>query len=300
MNPNVRLATKTVTAIDTAIAADQGNLYRYWLGKVLPHIKDAYRQDDEEHRSHLGASILGNECARAIYYSWRWFSSRKHEGRIIRLFNRGHMEEARMIACLLTIGVDIYQQDANGKQYSISHAGGHIGGSGDGVGYNIPDVEFGQFALLEFKTHGEKSFTSLTNSGVRESKYEHYVQVQTYMRKMGLAQALYLAVNKNTDELYGEIILLNPEFADQALDKGQMIVSLSQPPKKINESAGYFKCRFCNHRPVCHLGKAPEINCRTCVNSVPLQDGNWFCGKYNQILSKEGQLAGCSEHVAIR
>lgn len=301
MNQNVRLATKTIKAIDLAIATDQGKTYRYWLQKVLPHIGDAYRQDDDQHRTHLGASYVGEECARKIYYSWRWFTIKKFEGRIIRLFNRGHMEEARMIACLLTIGVEVTQQDAEGRQFTISHAGGHVGGSGDGVGKGIPDLEPDQYALLEFKTHGEKSFDQLAENGVRVSKLEHYAQMQVYMRKMELAVGLYLAVNKNTDELYGEIITLNSEFADQYLDRGQMIVSMPQPPSRISESPGFWKCRFCDHRPVCHnlQGGVPEFNCRTCIHSIPLPSGEWQCSMDGTLLSKEAQIKGCPVYKAI-
>src|SRR3546814_7080313 len=56
------------------------------------------------------------------------------------------------------------------------------------------------------------------------AKPEHYTQMQLYMRKMGLTVALYVAVCKNTDDLYMEIIYLNPEYADQYLDRGDMLV----------------------------------------------------------------------------
>jgi len=299
MNRNVTIPSTTLAAIDKAISDDQGNKYRYWLQQVLPHIADAYRQDEEENfRSHLGASILGNDCARAIYYSFRWFTNKKFEGRIIRLFNRGHMEEARMIAALLTIGIEVYQQDASGKQMRIVHAGGHMGGACDGVAIKVPELGDTP-ALVEFKTHGEKSFLSLKNDGVRQSKFEHYIQMQTYMSKMGLAVGLYLAVNKNTDELYGELISLNSEIADAYLDRGMQIVFASEPPKKLNESSGYYKCRMCDHRPVCHLNATPEFNCRTCISSEPLSSGEWQCTLANRLLSKEDQLKGCSSYKSI-
>ena len=41
-------------------------------------------------------------------------------------------------------------------------------------------------------------------------KPEHFVQAQIYMRKMGIASCLYFAVCKNTDDLYIEIITLDP------------------------------------------------------------------------------------------
>lgn len=312
---NLMHAHLTMRKIADMMEADQGASFRGWQGRVLPHIGDAYRDDPEDgHRPHLGASILGQECMRAIWYSFRWATKAKFDGRVLRLFNRGHLEEGRIIAMLLMIGVEVWQQDANGKQFRISWAEGHAGGSGDGVARGLPDLDALMAFILEFKTHGEKSFIELagklpewraycedpvknrfTGQGVKAAKPEHYTQMQLYMRKMGLTVALYVAVCKNTDDLYMEIIYLAPEYADQYLDRGEHLVWAENAPKKISTSAGFFKCRFCDHRPVCHLSAAPDINCRTCQFSKPVAGGAWVCNKHNMSLTKEKQLVGCPD-----
>ena len=291
-----RLAVETLNAIDKALEADQGARYRELLGTVIPHIGDAFRGEQDSFRSHMGASLIGGECARAIWYGWRWATKPKFPGRILRLFNRGHLEEARFIALLLLIGVQVFQQDEKGNQFRISHAGGHFGGSGDGVGLGIPDLDPNTAALLEFKTHGEKSFKELVAKGVRDAKFEHFVQMNVYMRKMGLAVGLYGAVNKNTDELYLEIVVLDTIIADQFLDRGEKLVFMADPPTKMNESPGFWKCRFCDHRPVCHMRAEPEVNCRTCHFSQPTPDGQWVCHRYDQAIPKETQLVGCKSY----
>lgn len=293
---SIRLAHKTVTAIDEAIRADQGSTYRVWLGKVIPHIGDAYREGNDGFRSHLGASLIGKKCARSIWYDFRWATRSNFEGRMIRLFNRGHLEEARFIAMLLTIGCQVYQQDENGNQYRISDADGHFGGSGDGIITGCPDLPEGTACLTEFKTHSEKSFTELKKKGVKEAKWEHYVQMNVYMQKMGLPVALYLAVNKNTDELHGEIVVKDDVVAEQYIDRARKIIWLDSPPNKLNESPGYFECRFCNHRPVCHLRQAPDKNCRTCEYSKPAENAQWICSKYNSAIPKDVQLKGCEAY----
>lgn len=302
-------ALLTMRAIDEAIAADQGASFRGWLGRVLPHIGDAYRTDEDGFRSHLGASLLGTECGRAIWYGFHWVTKGAFDGRILRLFNRGHLEEGRIIAQLLMIGIQVYQQDANGKQFRIAWAEGHAGGSGDGLALGVPDVPE-IMLVLECKTHGEKSFVELagklpewrayvrgegpfTGKGVKASKPEHYIQMQIYMRKMGYTMALYIAVNKNTDDQYMELITLNPELADQYIDRGEKLVWMKEAPPKINPSPGFFLCRFCDHRPVCHLKQMPDLNCRTCQFSEPVQGGNWHCNKHQMMLTKEKQLVGC-------
>ncbi len=299
----VHLAKLTLDAINAGLEKDQGAAYRVALGQVMPHIGDAYRGEEKNpYRSHMGASGIGKDCARAIWYSFRWFSRPQFEGRILRLFNRGHLEEARFIALLLSIGVKVYQQDENGKQFRISDAGGHFGGSGDGIAVGLPDLPTGIPALLEFKTHSEKSFLKVQKEGVRSAKFEHFVQMNLYMRKMNLTVAMYGAVNKNTDELHLELVALDTITADQFLDRGRQLVFTPTPPKKLNESPGWFECKFCDQRGVCHLGKVPEINCRTCFSSRPAEDGKWYCNVNPlepKVLTEEMQLAGCNAYTRI-
>lgn len=316
---HVTIALETLRAIDRMIAEDQGVRFRGWLGRIIHHMTDAYRTDEDGHRTHLGASLLGGECARAIWYNFRWATKSAFSGRMIRLFNRGHLEEARFIAMLLMLGYAVYQQDQNGKQYRISFAEGHAGGSGDGVAIGVVELPKGTAALCEFKTHGEKSFIELagkldewrkyvagdghfTGLGVRRAKFEHYVQMQLYMRKMGLAAALYVAVNKNTDDIYAEIVPLDAEIADQFLARGEKLVWMATPPDKLNASPGFFKCRFCDHRPVCHLKAAPDVNCRTCAYSEPIDGAQWRCLNpvCEGVISKETQLEGCSHYEMSR
>lgn len=312
---SIQLAVKTMNAIENSMAADQGAGFRIAQGQVFPHMKDAYQGANEGFRTHLGASVIGKECARQIWYGFRWALKPKFSGRMLRLFNRGHLEEARFIAMLLSIGCQVFQQDAQGNQFRISDVGGHFGGSGDGVCIGIPDIPNNTPCLLEFKTHGEKSFIKLVKEGVQVAKFEHYVQMQTYMHKMGLMYALYGAVNKNTDEVYMEIITLNSSVGEQFVDRGRQIIMMRVVPERINNaSPGLFVCRYCGEKDICFAHSPMEHNCRTCLYSEPLETGGWVCNskerqaviqfdKANDIdhttdehgvfLSKERQLTGC-------
>lgn len=311
-------AEKTLDAIDSALEKDQGNAYRGWLQKILPHIGDAYRQDEDGFRSHLGASLMGTECGRSLFYGYRWAAKPKFDGKTLRLFNRGHLEEGRIIALLSMIGVQVYQQDENGKQYRISHHRGHVGGSGDGIAIGIPDLPPGYSCLLEFKTHGEKSFVELAGKvdtdtlrrtgrtrfiggkGCKEAKFEHYVQQCIYMRKMNLGASLYVAVNKNTDHIYMELIAADNELADQYLNRAEKVVDCKEPPERISNSPGSFSCMWCNFKSVCHFKEPMDKNCRTCKHSSPGETGDvWYCSLKGATLNKAAQVAGCEHHEQI-
>lgn len=66
---------------------------------------------DGGHRSHLGASLIGRECKRYLWYVFRWCLHEKTTGRQQRLFNRGHREEARFIEWLEGIGFKVWFED---------------------------------------------------------------------------------------------------------------------------------------------------------------------------------------------
>lgn len=291
------VATATLHAINAAVEKDQGATFRGLLRGLMPLAEDAYRNKEEGFRSHLGASLIGRECERELWYSFRWVDKASFPGRVLRLFNRGHLEEPRMVALLRLIGCEVYQY-TDGKQFRISDHSGHFGGSLDAVIKGLPECPE-LYVLGEFKTHGDKSFQKVKEEGVRKAKFEHYVQMQVYMGKAGLTAALYLAVNKNDDELYAELLDFDQAIFDAFILRARGIIYAKVPPKKLNDSPSWYKCKFCDKRDVCHMGKAPERNCRTCEYAYPALDGMWHCGHGEGHDLDEGeQLRGC-EHYSL-
>lgn len=72
---------------------------------------------DSGYRAHLGASLIGTECERAIWYSFRWATRARHTGRLLRLFDSGNLAEGRFVADLRRIGVTVLDADpASGRQ----------------------------------------------------------------------------------------------------------------------------------------------------------------------------------------
>lgn len=74
---------------------------------------DAYavKTYDDGNRSHLGASIIGNECARAVYFTFRWIKKPSFSGRMQRLFRRGHREELAFTEYLRGVGFKVTLND---------------------------------------------------------------------------------------------------------------------------------------------------------------------------------------------
>jgi len=268
---------------------------------VLAAINAALERDQEDGmREHLGASVIGRQCDREIWYGFRWATLKRHAGRILRLFNRGHREEERFVGWLRAAGIEIDPFDPKtGEQWRISACNGHFGGSLDGIAWNIPTLPPDQRILVEFKTHGEKSFNKIVIEGVKRSKPEHYVQMQEYMHHKRLPLALYLAINKNTDEIHAEFVTYDAPTAELALGRAAHIIHSPFPPARISNDPSWFVCKFCDHKETCHLNKPMQVNCRTCIFSSPVQGGQWYCEKWKDVIPLQTQKKGCEMHSAI-
>lgn len=245
---------------------------------------------DDGPRKHLGASLIGRECLRELWYTFRWCNHKKHDGRQQRLFNRGHREEDRFIEWLRGIGCTTWNETEDGKQFRVSGlCGGHFGGSLDGI-LQLPqswNVNLAAF-LSEFKTSGTgRKFSDLLQQGVKVTKPEHYAQMCIYGKAYQFKWALYLSINKNDDDLHVEIVPLDWSFATELERKAEVIVFSPTPPKKVSESKAYQACSFCDHKKICHEMEPVNRNCRSCKNARPIPDGMWHCDRWQSPIPAE-------------
>ena len=98
-----------------------------------------------------------------------------------------------------------------GSHFEFTDSTGHFVCRADGVVKNVPHNS--ESHLLEIKTHNKKSFSALQRHGVKESKPEHYAQVQISMALGNLKRGLYVAVCKDDEQFYIERI--KPSTRDQ-------------------------------------------------------------------------------------
>jgi len=264
-------------------------------------IYTAYEQERESFRSHLGASVIGKECERELWYSFRWCTKPSFSGRMLRLFDTGKREEERLINDLRRIGVEVHERDLeSGRQFSFSDFGGHFAGSIDAAALGILEAP-AAWHLVECKTANTKRYDLLARHGVKSAAFEHFCQMQVYMLYFGFDRALYLACCKDDDRLYAERIHADPAFATALKEKARRIIAAASPPTRISEDSSWWKCKCCDHRATCQEEKPPEVHCRSCLHSTPVIDGDggWRCEKHNQLLSKIEQERSCSDHLYI-
>lgn len=274
----MHLATKLHEAVDAAIERELGG---------------------EDERRHLGASVLGKECARKIWYDWHWVKREKFIARMLRLFNRGHELEPRFFHWLRAAGVQVWEAGQSGdskEKLRINFGDGHGGGTPDAIGYGVPDLP-GEYVLIEAKSHNDKSFKKLVADGIMRTKWEHFVQMQLYMHFHNLKWALYCAINKNDDETRYELVQYDEREALRAVARGDTIIWATEPPARIGKNPAHYGCKYCHLQRLCYFGDVePNRNCRTCQWSAPVPGGQWQCNLLSKVLDEAAQHAGCKKY----
>jgi hypothetical protein len=259
------------------------------LNSVSSLIDAHHESKPQEPRPHMGASMLGHPCDRWLWLNFRWVIEQKFPGRILRLFRRGHNEEATIIQDLRAIGVDV-----RGSQTAVKF-GSHVSGSADAIAASGVPESPNKPHVLEFKTASKKMFDGLVKDGVEKSKPEHFVQMQVYMLGLGIDRALYLSVCKDDDRIYTERVRLDKELAQKAVERGQRIALDDRMPPPLSTDPSWYQCKFCPAHGFCHKQELPKkFSCRTCAHSTAKEDDTWRCEKFGgSEIPLEFQRKGC-------
>ena len=253
-------------------------------------------QPEEKRRGHLGGSLIGHSCSRHIWYSFRWYKKEKFNGRMLRLFERGHLEEDRFAKGLRMAGYKVRGVKPDPQErFTIL---GHFSTEVDGF-VETPSKTRSTKGTLEFKTYSHKNFLKLLGltekaykeqrdkvefvPDVKEKAPRHYSQCQAGMGKSGSNRCLYMAVNKNDDCLAVAWVMFDHDHFEHLKDKAEGIMYLEIPPPK-NES---WECNMCNFKDICLKGEQPEKNCRTCKNSKATREGGWVCSRFGKLETQD-------------
>jgi len=243
---------------------------------------------DDEERSYLGASVIGEPCSRKLWLMFnRYVEPEKFDARMFRLFFRGKREEPVIESLLIECGFEVIDS-------CLEQAGfreGFFGGSGDGV-YMLN----GKRVAVEMKTCSDKSFSTLKPGNLREIKPLHYAQCQIYQKKFDCDYALYIAINKNDDRIFVDTVEFNLEHYNEYLNKATYITTTDKPPERIASKASDFRCKFCHAHAVCWGIQIPRVHCRNCATSDKEPINGKFICEMND--NKELDSSGSCAHHA--
>lgn len=300
-------------------------------------IMQEYRKDFP-YRHHLGASIIGHPCDRYLFYSFRWFMTPTEPSRVVRIFDRGHREEVRMLNMLRATGLIIsttigellttfglpvhvdsidtvrewgvnifkpYAHDFDPNGQIKANMPPHLGGSMDAV-LHVPAEyvqELGYLMPIECKTHAEKYYKATFKKDLRESQPKHYSQANAYGYYLNATHAFYYGENKNNEDLDMKIVPLRADIVKLLETRAKNIVH-TQDPKLIARTTEKWMCKACTFAVVCAKNLPPTSrNCRSCANFHPKDGGGWACMARPVMVERYAEITtaqDCPQYKAIQ
>lgn len=216
-------------------------------------------------RRYLGASALGGPCDRRIQLDFLAaiddrmpkLENGGHAGRTFRIFSAGHYFEDLTIRWLTDAGFVIKTRGKDGGQFGFSVAGGRFRGHVDGVIVEAPaGINLDVPCLWEHKALGAKAWQQVVKSGVAVARPVYAAQVATYQAYLELTEnpALFTALNKDTQELYHELLPFDGGLAQRTSDRAVTIlraVDAGELVPRPFQAPDHHECRRCVWRNWC-------------------------------------------------
>ena len=244
----------------------------------------------------LGVNVgsAGDECPRRIWYEVHWaLPPKRFDGRKIRIFERGDMEEARVVADLRAIGCVVRETDEDGKQFKIRLADGWVRGRCDGIiESGLPTAPKSRH-VLEVKAVNDKSHKHIVNSGLVLGEPKHHAQCQLAMHALKIKRALYVSVNKNDERIYTERVRYDRHLSETLAGRSYDLARSNVLPLRPYRNANRWPCSFCDYRKVCWEGADSVPSCRTCRSGEMNKPDELSCKITGDIRAVDAQRAGC-------
>ena len=234
---------------------------------VTAHIDAALTAEraGQERRTYLGASRLGVACDRALQYEFAGAPvdpGRDFDGRVLRIFEVGHVLEDLAIRWLRLSGFDLYIRTRSGGQFGFSVCDGLIQGHVDGIVMAAPaDLGWSFPMLWECKTMNAQNWRDCVKRGVSVAKPVYAAQMAIYQAYMestieGISRnpVLFTAINKNTQELWFELVPFDAVLAQRASDRAVKIITATEHGELLPRSfsvSTHIECKFCSWQDRC-------------------------------------------------
>lgn len=264
---------------------------------IIPNqnrVQSAVENDSilDPQREYIGLSGIGHPCQRKIWYDFRHCYTPIRTSRELRIFERGDIEEPRVIRDLQAAGMEI-----SSEQFPLVDNSGHIRGHIDGIVTKVPGAEKTPH-LLEIKTMNQSRYNDYIKKGIKQSAFGYYVQMNQYMGYLHLTRCLFVVTNKNNEERNYQRYEFDKENFEEFKRIAFGVLTSENPPPRIGESF-YLECKLCNAKNICHKGEPFQKSCRNCYYAAIEMNGAWACDKTGNTLSLEDQKVGCSEYCPL-
>ncbi len=199
---------------------------------------------EDDARDYIGASIIGSECLRQIWYEFKGVKAEKVPSKIRRAWAIGKRLEGLILDWLEECGLDICRLWWDLQSSNIDQFRGHV----DAIWKKNDEP----FAIIEIKTAKNASFNIFEKKGVRVWNPQYYAQIQSYMGMSGIFSTYILVLNKDNSALCDELVTFDADYYAALERKALMVYQAIIEPPRINGSPIFFKCKMCKFNKVCH------------------------------------------------
>ena len=216
------------------------------------------KNDKQPKRKYLGGSSLGSACSRQVQYRYMQTppdEDKEFPARTLRIFDMGHFIEDLIAGYLRDAGFELKTHDSQGKQFGFAVADEQIKGHIEGVICSGPVPMHYPF-LWECKSANSKKFSEFVRKGVAEANPVYAAQIALYQAYMDLTEnpALFTVMNKDTSEIYYELVPFDKDLAQRTSDKGVEILKATKAKEmlpRIAANKDYFACKWCEFKETC-------------------------------------------------
>ena len=200
---------------------------------------------EDDTRNYIGASSIGSDCLRQIWYQYKGVKAEQVPTKFRRAWAVGKLLEGMILDWIEQTGLKIARVWYDLVDSDIPEFKGHM----DSVWLNKNGEAK---AIIEVKTAKHASFTIFKNKGCKAWSPQYYAQVQAYMGMSNIHKTYILVFDKDSCELFDELIEYDFEYYKSLKEKALIIVHANIPPPKIHGSPLFFKCKMCKFNKVCH------------------------------------------------
>ena len=213
--------------------------------------------ESEPPRHYLGASSIGEECSRKLWYRYNGHKE-KFDAKTLRRFADGHRTEDIILGWLESCeGIALYTRGNDGAQIGFEEFEGRFKGHYDAIGRGFPQAPK-TWHIVEIKCVNEKSFEELKKlksqnekTAIELWKPEYAAQIQVYMHMEGLKRAIHIVTTPGARDLISVRTDYNKAYAEAMLAKAKRIIDAKEPLERIGGPT-FYKCKMCSFRDICH------------------------------------------------
>lgn len=204
----------------------------------------------DEGRGYIGASNIGSDCLRQIWYEYKATMGQPPLPKYRRARDIGKYLEELVLDWLEDSGIDTITGISRDQKYrdlkskNIDSFRGHV----DALMSKNGEI----VAIIEIKTAKDSSFKSFLKNGVKSWNPQYYAQSQAYMGMSGIHKTYFVVLNKDSSEIMDERVSFDEDFYRKLEEKAMLISQTQTEPPRISGSPIWFQCKLCKYNKICH------------------------------------------------